>query len=245
MNRSSVFLTRLAVVAASAATVVLTSAGLASAHVTVSSPDATAGGFGKVTFRVPNESDTAGTVKIRIQLPTDKPLASVATMPVPGWTATTTKKPVNPPVKDDDGNTVNEAVSVVEFDAAPGGGIAPGEFQEFSLSGGPFPKAASVTFPIVQTYSDGSESPWIDPTVQGQPEPQHPAPVLSLSGGQAAGGTAAAPTTDAGTATTHDHGSQLAGSPAGVALFLAILALVVGAAGVVLGARASRRTVGS
>ena len=237
------FLTRLAVVAATAATVVVTSAGLASAHVTVSSPDASAGGYGKVTFRVPNESDTATTIKIRIQLPTDKPLASVSTMPVPGWTATTTKAPLNPPVKDDDGNTVSEAVSVVEFDAAPGGGIGPGQFQEFSLLGGPFPKAASLAFPVVQSYSDGSESAWIEPTVEGQAEPAHPAPVLTLSGGSAKG-DAVAPTTGAATA-THDHGSQLAGSPAGVALFLAILALVVGAAGVVLGLRASRRTVGS
>lgn len=236
------FRTRLAVVVATAAAVVVSSAGPAAAHVTVSSPDATAGGFGKISFRVPNESDTASTVRIRIQLPTGKPLASVATMPVPGWTATTTKAPVNPPVKDHDGNTVSEAVSVVEFDAAPGGGIAPGEFQEFSLSGGPFPKAASASFPIVQTYSDGSESPWIDPTVEGQPEPQHPAPVLSLAGRPSTGGAAAAPPTDAA---THDHGSRLAGSPAGVALFLAILALVVGAAGVVLGVRASRRTVDS
>jgi uncharacterized protein YcnI len=243
MNRSSVFLPRLAVVAATAAAVVLTSAGLASAHVTVSSPDASAGGYGKVTFRVPNESDTATTVKIRIKLPADKPLASVATMPVPGWTVTTTKAPLNPPVKDDDGNTVSEAVSVVEFDAAPGGGIGPGQFQEFSLSGGPFPKAASLAFPVVQSYSDGGESDWIEPTVEGQAEPQHPAPVLSLSA-DPAGGAAAAPTTGGATA-THDHSSQLAGSPAGVALFLAILALVVGTAGVVLGLRASRRTVDS
>jgi uncharacterized protein YcnI len=241
MNRSSVFLSRLAIVAATAATVVVASAGLASAHVSVSSPDASAGGYGKVTFRVPNESDTASTVKIRVQLPTDTPLASVLTMPVPGWTATTTKAPLNPPVKDDDGNTVNEAVSVVEFDAAPGGGIGPGQFQEFSLSGGPFPKAASLAFPVVQSYSDGSEAAWIEPTVEGQAEPAHPAPVLSLSGT----GSAAGPTTSAAPATTHDHSSQLAGSPAGVALFLAILALLVGIAGVVLGVRAAGRTVGS
>ena len=235
------FLSRLAVVVTAAATAVMASAGLASAHVSVSSPDASAGGYGKVTFRVPNESDTASTVRIRVQLPTDTPLASVSTMPVPGWTATTTKAPLNPPVKDDDGNTVNEAVSVVEFDAAPGGGIGPGQFQEFSLSGGPFPKAASLAFPVVQSYSDGSEAAWIEPTVEGQAEPAHPAPVLSLS----STGSAAGPTTSAAPATTHDHSSQLAGSPAGVALFLAILALLVGIAGVVLGVRAARRTVDS
>src|SRR3954454_20889349 len=210
MNRSSVFLSRLAVVTATAVTVVVASAGVASAHVSVSSPDASAGGYGKVTFRVPNESETASTVKIRIQLPTDSPLASVLTQPLPGWTATTTKAPVNPPVKDDDGNTISEAVSVVEFDAAPGGGIGPGQFQEFSLSGGPFPDAASLSFPVVQSYSDGSETAWIEPSVEGQAEPEHPAPVLKLSG-DPGGGSAAAPTTGAATA-THEHGSQLAGS---------------------------------
>jgi uncharacterized protein YcnI len=241
MNRSSVFLTRLAVVVTAAATAVLASAGLASAHVSVSSPDASPGGYGKVTFRVPNESDTASTVKIRVQLPTDTPLASVSTMPVPGWTATTTKAPLNPPVKDDDGNTISEAVSVVEFDATPGGGIGPGQFEEFSLAGGPFPDAPALTFPVVQSYSDGSESAWIEPAVEGQPEPEHPAPVLSLAGSQAA-----SPSSGAGTSTTaHEHGTELAGSPAGVALFLAILALLVAIAGVVLGLRASRRTVSS
>jgi periplasmic copper chaperone A len=238
MNRSSVFLSRLAVVTTTAVTLVLASAGLASAHVTVSSPDASSGGYGKVTFRVPNESDTASTVKIRVQLPTKTPLASVSTMPVPGWTATTTKAPLNPPVKDDDGNTITEAISVVEFDAAPGGGIGPGQFQEFSLSGGPFPDAASLTFPVVQSYSDGSESAWIDPTVDGQPEPEHPAPVLSLTRD-----AAAAPATSADP-TAHVHTTTTA-QPAGVALFLAILALVVAIGGAVLGWRATRRTVSS
>jgi uncharacterized protein YcnI len=243
MNRRSVSLpgplARLAVVLVAATTAVVASAGLASAHVSVSSPDASAGGYGKVTFRVPNESDTTSTVRIRIQLPTDTPLASVSTLPVPGWTATTTKAPLNPPVKDDDGNTIREAVSVVEF-TADAGGIGPGQFQEFSLSGGPFPDAGSLTFPVVQSYSDGSESAWIEPTVDGQPEPEQPAPVLSLTGQ-----TASPSSGSAAAATAHEHGTELAGSPAGVALFLAILALLVAIAGVVLGWRATRRTVSS
>ena len=37
----------------------------ASAHVHVEADDATAGGFTVLTFRVPNESDTAGTVQGR------------------------------------------------------------------------------------------------------------------------------------------------------------------------------------
>ena len=233
-------LARLAVIVLAAALAVLTSAGLASAHVGVSSPDATPGGYGKVTFRVPNESDTASTVRIRIQIPTDEPLASVSLMPVPGWTATLTRTPLDPPVTDDDGNQVTEAVSVVEF-AADAGGIAPGEFQEFSLSGGPFPDTGSLTFPVVQSYSDGNESAWIEPSVDGQAEPEHPAPVLSFEADPA--GDPATPSA-AATDATHEHAATT-DSPAGLALLLSVLALLVAMGGAVLGWRATRRTVSS
>jgi periplasmic copper chaperone A len=235
-------LVRLAVVLLAALTAIVASTGLASAHVGVSSTDATPGGFGKVTFRVPNESDAASTVKLRIQIPTDTPLASLRTQEVPGWTATTTKLRLDPPVTDDDGNEITEAISVVEFTAAAGAGIGPGEFQEFSLSGGPFPDAESLTFPVVQTYSDGSESAWIEPTVDGQAEPEHPAPVLSLTADT--GTETTGDTTGSAETAEHSHDATTA-APAGVALFLAILALVVAVAGVVLGWRATRRTVSS
>jgi uncharacterized protein YcnI len=233
-------LARLAVIVLAATTTVVASAGLASAHVGVSSPDAAPGGYGKVTFRVPNESDTASTTQIRIQIPTNPPLASLRLEPLPGWTATTTRTQLDPPVTDDDGNQITEAVSVVEFTAAAGGGIGPGEFQEFSLAGGPFPDAASLTFPVVQRYSDGTEAAWIDPTVDGQAEPAHPAPVLSL-----APQAAAASGTATGDTAAHSHATGVSSTPAGVALFLSILALLVAIGGVVLGVRASRRTVSS
>ena len=66
--------------ASGAATVaVLTvGAGTASAHVRVSSTDAAPGSYGETTFRVPNESGTAPTVSLQVQMPTDTPLASVS-----------------------------------------------------------------------------------------------------------------------------------------------------------------------
>jgi periplasmic copper chaperone A len=231
MNRSSVFLSRLAVVAATAATVVVASAGLASAHVSVSSPDAAAGGYGKVTFRVPNESGTASTTKVKIQLPTKAPLASVSVLPVPGWTIVPTTTKLDPPVRSDDGDTITQTVSVVEFDAAKGAGIAPGEFQEFSLSVGPIPKTDSLVFNVVQSYSDGKDVAWIEPTVPGAAEPEHPAPVLKF--GAAAPSTAAA------------QPAASTSSSSGLALAVAVVALVVAVAAVVLAALGRRRTVSS
>jgi uncharacterized protein YcnI len=230
--------TRLGVVLALLAGLLALGAGVASAHVTVSSPDAAADGFGKVTFRVPDESATANTVQLRIQLPADSPFASVSILPVPGWTTTTTRTQLDPPLTDDDGNQVTEAVSVVEFDAVPGGGVAPGQFQEFSLALGPFPDVDSLTFNVVQSYSDGTEAAWIDPTVEGQPEPGHPAPTLSLAAAGAAVSSSAS-------SSAHAHDAETTAEPAGLALFLAILALAVAVAGVVLGLVARRRTVSS
>ena len=129
-----------AVLTALAASVVL--AGAASAHVTVSSLDAAPGGYGKITFRVPNESDTASTVGLRIQVPQEAAMTSFRTQPVPGWTVTLTTADLDEPLQFQ-GEEISSYVSVIEFRADAGGGIAPGEFQEFALSGGPFPEVDS------------------------------------------------------------------------------------------------------
>src|SRR5687768_3091672 len=116
MNRSSVSLTRylarLATVLLAVLAVLATSVGIATAHISVSSTDATAGGFGKFTFRVPNESDTASTVVVRIQIPEEAAMASLRTAPVPGWTVTTTTSGLAEPLEAH-GQEIREYVSVV------------------------------------------------------------------------------------------------------------------------------------
>jgi uncharacterized protein YcnI len=251
-NRSSVSLprslTRPLIVLMGLITALAASVGVAAAHVTVSSPDAAPGGYGKFTFRVPNESDTASTISVRIQIPAEAAIASLSTQPVPGWTVTTTTADLPKPVENG-GQKFSSYVSVVEFREADGGGIGPGQFQEFSLSGGPLPDLEQVVFPVVQSYSDGSESAWIEPTVDGQPEPEHPAPVLSLAGGQGDGApatsTEASSQTSAAASGDHVHGEVVAGDPSGVALFLSIVAVLLGGTGAFLGWRAHRRTVSS
>ncbi|MBN1091810.1 YcnI family protein [Blastococcus sp. TML/M2B] len=231
-------LSRLAVVLAAALVALaasVTGASLASAHVTAASADAAPGGYGKVVFRVPNESDTASTVGLRIQVPAEAALASLRVQPVPGWTATLTSSELPEPLEAH-GQEITSYVSVVEF-RATGPGIAPGEFQEFALSGGPFPDADELTYPTVQSYSDGTESAWIEPAVDGE-EPERPAPVLSLaadSGADGAGGDESS--TESAAESGSDDGTATA------ALVVAVIALVGAVAAVVLGLRAGRRTV--
>ena len=233
-------LARVAVLLLAVLTILAAATTAASAHVTVSSDDAAPGGYGKFTFRVPNESDTASTVALRIQVPEEAAMGSLRAQPVPGWTVTTTTAELAEPVEVN-GREISSYVSLVEYRATDGG-IAPGQFQEFALSGGPLPDVEQLSFPTVQSYSDGSESAWIEPTVAGQAEPERPAPILSLAAadaGQEAAPAAAEPAAEDG------HASEHGGDPGAIALFVAILALLVGLAGVVLGVRASRRTVSS
>ena len=183
---------RLLTVAAVAAVSVGLTALPALAHVSVDSPGATQGGFGVLTFRMPNEVDNANATELKVQLPADQPLASVAVKPQPGWTYTVTTAKLSTPLKDDDGNTVTDYPSVVDWKASAGG-IKPGEYAEFQLSVGPLPKADSMVFKAIQGYSDGKTVSWIDvPPAGSTQEPENPAPTLKLASSGAT--TAAAPT---------------------------------------------------
>jgi periplasmic copper chaperone A len=228
MNRS--LLVRAGAVSAAAAALVLALAGPASAHVTVNPDTATKGGYTKVTFRVPTESDTASTTKVEINLPTGTPIASVALKPVQGWTATAVKTKLPAPVKTDDGE-LTEAITKITWTANAASAIKPGEFQEFDVSLGPLPDVDQVVFKALQTYSDGSVVRWIDePTTDGT-EPESPAPVLKLTAAAGAGEAAAAPAPAQAAAPASDEddggtsGWGIAGLVAGVAaLVVALLA---------------------
>ena len=217
---------------------VLASAAPAFAHVTVHSDNATQGANDtEITFRVPTERDDASTTKIDVKLPTDHPIASVSTKPMTGWTATVTKSALATPITTDDG-TVTEAVSEIVWTADAGGGIKPGEYDDFVISAGPLPTDVdSLSFPTVQTYSDGQEVAWIEATPPGGPEPDHPAPELQLTAAQ--GGTGAS--SDASTSSTSPSVSSQAASGQTVTpkdnngRRLAFLALLVALLGVVLG----------
>ena len=113
-----------------AAAAVLLGAAPAFAHVTAQPGEAEQGGYTVINMRVPNESDTAGTIKLEITLPAEHPITGVRTTPVPGWTATMVKAPLAQPIESH-GRTITEAVRTVTLDRNPGTRIGPGEFVEF------------------------------------------------------------------------------------------------------------------
>ncbi|MET7479143.1 YcnI family protein [Streptomyces sp. NPDC005648] len=170
---------RAAAVTALAATAVLAAAGIASAHVTVH-PDSYAKGAtdGLLTFRVPNEEDSAGTTKVQVFLPTDHPVLGVLVAPQDGWTAKVTTSKLKTPVKTDDG-TITDAVSEITW---TGGKIGAGQFEDFHVAFGQLPDDTDqLAFKTLQTYSDGKVVRWIEETEPGADEPEDPAPVLKLT----------------------------------------------------------------
>jgi periplasmic copper chaperone A len=225
-----------------AAMALLLTAGPASAHVSVSAEGATQGGFATVTFNVPTESETASTTGLKIQLPPDQPLAVVSVKPHSGWSYTVSKTKLATPIQTDEGE-MTEAVSVIDWNAtSAAAGIKPGEFDEFVISVGPLPKADSIVFKAIQTYSDGKTVQWIDEPAPGSTaEPEFPAPTLKLVAPAAPTPAASAPAATSGAASSTDDstgavvGAYIVG---GVGLVAAIAALALAA-----GARRQRATV--
>jgi uncharacterized protein YcnI len=139
------------------------------------------GSYTTLTFKVPNESATAGTTSLTVDLPTDTPFTSVSYQPVPGWTAVVVEAELPSPVDVGDA-TITPAPVSVTWTADDGIGIGDGEFQLFPISVGPVPDTASVVLPAHQGYSDGSVVDWDEPTPADGDEPEHPAPTLAITG---------------------------------------------------------------
>ncbi|HET7015726.1 MAG TPA: YcnI family protein [Streptosporangiaceae bacterium] len=224
--RARVALRRIGIVGAATTATVLLFAGPALAHITVTPNSVVAGSTDVLTFHVPNEEAKADTVKVDVQIPTDHPIAQLLVEQVPGWTATVKNITLAKPIVTDDGK-FTQAVSEVIWS---GGKIAPGQFQDFSISADPMPTGESqVTFKAIQTYSNGDVVRWIDLKQPGQPDPDHPAPTVALTTGTTTATTSAKSTTATASAGSSSDGLARVLAIAGllIALLSGLLALTV------------------
>lgn len=213
------FPSRVAIGATATAALLFAGSGVASAHVTVVAPGAAQGGYTVLTFRVPTESDTAGTTALTVELPG---LRSARTQPLPGWTAAVERDPES------------DLVTSVTWTAEPGVEVGPGEFQQFLLSVGPLPEEEDVAFPAFQTYSDGEVVAW-DQVTDGD-DAERPAPSLTLAASSGDGhshGTDDAHATETGTTDAADDTASAATDD--TARWLGGIGLVLGALGAALG----------
>jgi len=197
---------------------------VAAAHVTLQPGEVPAGGFTRLDVRVPTERDDASTTKVAVQFPPG--FTTVSTEPVPGWTAKVNRVKLAKPQVNDEGEKITDRVDTVTWTATGGQGIGPGQFQDFGLSLAIPDKAGSaLTFKAVQTYSSGEVVRWIGP-----PDSESPAPQVKLTAAEDEGG-GAAPAAAQEPASRDGGGSDA----------LSIIALIVGAAGLVAGLAALLR----
>jgi periplasmic copper chaperone A len=208
----------------------------AQAHVSLHPNTLPAGSFPTIDIRVPSEEESANTSKVSVQFPPGFLDVSVGYMP--GWKSSVKTQKLATPVKTDEG-TITEQVREVTWS---GGKITPEHFLDFPISTA-IPDDASgksLTFKTVQTYDNGKVVRWIGP-----PDAEEPAPTVNVTqkggvledvaGTEAGPGSAQAASQTASTS-SDDNGDDDSNT-------LAIVALIVGALGLLAGgaALATRR----
>jgi len=199
-----------------AATAALLAPAAASAHVTLQPDSAPAGGFTRLDVRVPNERDDKGTTKVEVQFPSGFEHASYE--PAAGWDVEVARK--------------GDFVDTITWTAASEqDAIAPGQFRDFGLSVG-VPEGEpgdALTFKALQTYAGGEVVRWIGPA-----DGESPAPQVTLTEAEGEGGAAHAAEEEAAAAPASTPAQPAADD--GGSDTLAIVALAVGALGLLAGA---------
>ncbi len=161
---------RLALAVLAGIAVMLACPAVADAHVSATPDTVAPGEPATISFRVPNERDDATTVRLQVVFPDRPAVGSAVPENLPGW-----KISVRP--GGGDGMADKPVTSIVW----EGGAVPAGTFQEFPVRIGDLPAAGTLTFQALQTYSDGQVVRWADPAQPGQPEPEHPAPVVTVA----------------------------------------------------------------
>lgn len=214
---------------------------IASAHVSAQPSEFTQGGRATFAFRVPNERDNAGTIKLEVTLPQDTPLTSVRTKPLAGWKAEAVKAKLDKPVTIG-GKEITEAFRTITWTADPGVKIGINEYQEFFVALGTLPEGKDkLELPAKQTYENGEVVDWSQSAGADGKEPEHPAPALKLApkkaGEDAHGGHGTTPAANS----TDTHEASVAGSDK-TARYLGGAGLAVGALGLGFGVGAILRS---
>jgi uncharacterized protein YcnI len=151
-------------------------AGTASAHVTLETPEATAGSSYKAVVRVPHGCDGSATVKVTVKIP--EGVFNVKPMPHAGWTLETVRGKYAK-AYDYYGSKVDEGVTEVIWS---GGNLPDAYYDEFVFRGvlaGDL--AGMLYFPTVQECESGTER-WIEIPEPGKDadDYEQPAPGLKV-----------------------------------------------------------------
>jgi uncharacterized protein len=239
---------KLAVLVAAAVLLVPASA---QAHISLHPNTIPAGAFATLDVRVPGEADGAYVKKVDVLFPHG--FTGVDYENVAGWSVKVIESKLATPIKEDSETIDTQVSQIVWTWTGPLGKVNNGQFINFPLSLAIPEDAAgkSLEFRTVQTYSNGEVVRWIEPALDAD----HPSPRINVTAkggaiedvagdeaGPRAGQTAGSP------AASSTAPAVVKSSSSGASKGLGIVALILGALGLIVGLAAlvaSRRKTAS
>ena len=221
---------------ATAGVLTLALAAPAAAHIVTAPGSAASDGYTTQSFQIPHGCEESPTTQLRIQIPENVPSATPAVHPL--WTVKTKEGKKNP--VEMHGEKITEGVSEVIYTAKQPLPADRLDFFSISLKMPAGKEGTSVYFPTIQKCQEG-QTDWIQIPAEGESEDdlEDPAPAVLLSAAEGEHGAAAGSHGDevktenasAETAAVQTAGVDDDSAPE----WLTIVALVVGALGLVAG----------
>jgi uncharacterized protein YcnI len=211
----------------------------AQAHISLHPNTIPAGAFATLDVRVPGEAEGAYVKKVDMLFP--QGFIGVDYENVPGWSVKVIEGKLAKPIQSDDGPIDTQVSQVVWTWRGPLGKVQDGQFIDFPLSVAIPEEATGKTleFRTVQSYSNGEVVRWIEPPLDAD----HPSPRINITAkggliedlaGDEAGPRVGQTTAGVGASSTTPAAAKFTAS-GGASKGLGILALVVGALGLIVG----------
>jgi periplasmic copper chaperone A len=192
----------------------------AQGHVSATPGEIPAEGYAKIDLGVGHGCEDSPTTKITVQMPDE--VQSATPQVVPGWKITTTEGELPKPY-DNHGEQVTEGVREITWEGGP---LDPHQLEVFGLNvrvAGA--EGDSIAFKTVQECKQG-ENAWVEIPVEGEEEPPEPAPMVELVAAEEPQDEPVALQNAAATTEASDDGASTT---------LVIIALIVGALGLIAG----------
>jgi periplasmic copper chaperone A len=158
----------------------------AGAHISPDKGEVPAGGFTSVTFTVGHGCEDSPTREVAFQIP--EGILNASPQVLAGWDVVATESALDEPIPGEEGEEAQtERVSEITWTAQAGNELDPHFRQVFTI-GFKAPETADgpLAFPVIQRCVEG-ETPWIAETVEGEEEPEHPAPFVTLGAAEEGG----------------------------------------------------------
>lgn len=228
-------MSRTACIGALTGTLTLAVAGVASAHITTDPAVGPSDGYATLGFQVPHGCEESPTTQLRIQIPPSVPTATPAVHPL--WDVET-KEGRKDPV-DLHGEKVTRGVSEIIYTARQ---PLPSDRLDVLPVSVKLPpgEGETVYFPTIQRCAEG-QTRWIQIPSEGESvdDLESPAPSVTLEAAEGAhGADEPAQTADAEPASEVEAAGTVAGDDEGAPVWLVVVALAVGAAGLLAGGAA-------